>query len=364
MRIPGRRWWASSATIVLVATIFSLPAARADSDRTAWLGVYTQSLTPELREALGHEGDGVLVNRVVSQSPADRAGIRKGDLIARFDGQSVNSPSDLARAVQSHRVGDDVAVMIVRDGDRLKLRASLAGRGDEEDLAPPAKDKDDDGEKGDDDWADKDHDAPKAETHEFHFDMPVPPDAPEAPDAPMTIDANRARLGVRIESLNPELGDYFDVKDGRGVLVLDVIKGSAAEHVGLKPGDVIVQVGDRDVNDSDDLVRAIGESDGKTEVTIVRHGSRRTFEPELSASNFGPKVLRIRRGDGPWRSFDGNRWRTGTSRVQPSDRDKADMERELKALKDEIRELKEDLKSMDKDRDKDGDDEEDEDDGR
>lgn len=355
MRISVRRWGASLAALLVMAVVALPSAVRADEgDGAAWLGVYTQELSPGLQDALDHPGDAVLVTRVVSGSPADRAGLKKGDLIVRVGSDEVDSPAELARVVQRHDVGDEIEIRILRDGDRRTLRATLGSRSNESDDEVKKKEKriEKFERRGDDD-ADRDDDAEdedEAGGHRMLREFRVPridietPETPMAPDAPMAPLMGRARLGVRIETLNPDLAEYFDVQGGRGALVVEVIDGSAAERIGIKPGDVIVRVDGRDVADSDDLIRAIGESKGRVSVIVVRHGSRRTFEAELAPA---PEMrsLRIRRPGGAWR-FDGNAWQRGGATPAPDSRNRAEMERELRELREELKELKEDLKEL------------------
>lgn len=326
MRIQGRRWGALLAALLLVTIGATAKVARADEG--GWLGVYTQELSKDLQDALDFDGDAVLVTKVVPDSPADRAGIRKGDLIARVNSDNIGSPSDLAKVIQEQSPGDDVKIKIVRDGETQTMRVTLASRDDSGDKKHKNNDED-----GDQD-----------------FEAPVPPTPPDAPEPPMMMrmpGMGRGRLGVRIETLNPDLAEYFDVRDGHGVLVLDVMKGTPAEHVGMRPGDVIVGLNDRDVTDSDDLIKAISESHGKVEVVVVRHGSRKTFEADIPAGDV-PRIMRLQRGGG-WNgngwSFDGNQWQRGTPKA-PDATDRAGTDKELKELRDELQELKQDLEQL------------------
>src|SRR5262249_41842952 len=92
------------------------PALSSASAKRAWLGVTTQELSDDLRDALDIKNDGVLVNRVVAGSPAERAGLRKGDVIISFKDRSVDSPSALADAVQTAGVGATANLRVVRRG--------------------------------------------------------------------------------------------------------------------------------------------------------------------------------------------------------------------------------------------------------
>jgi C-terminal processing protease CtpA/Prc len=74
------------------------------------------------------------------------------------------------------------------------------------------------------------------------------------------------------------------------------MKDTPAEKAGLKAGDIITRVGDRAVMDAEDLVKALGDDEGKVTLGIVRKGGKRTVEAELGKQE---RVIRIRRGDGP-----------------------------------------------------------------
>ena len=326
MRIT--RGWGVGLAALLGIVMAGMPAAARAGDETGWLGVYTQELSPELEDALNHHGDAVLVTKVVAKSPADRAGLRKGDLIVRVNSKSVGSPTELARAVQSFSPGEDVEIQIVRDGERRTLTPTLARRN--ETLSEPKKEKEAPSEES---WNNEGGQG----SDYFKFDMPPGATAPDAPSL-FNMGVGGVRLGVRIETLNPDLGEYFDIRDGQGVLVLDVIKDTPAEKIGIRGGDVIVRIDDRDINDSDDLIKAVSDAEGTVQVTVVRHGSRKTFETELKSVR-APRVMRIQRGPN-WR-FDGNAWKRA-----PGGQDREAMEKELTELRQELKELKQDLEEL------------------
>jgi serine protease Do len=92
-----------------------------------WLGVSIQPLTPDLAAGVGLPGaHGVLVSDVIEGSPAGRAGLRRGDVIVRYDGRTVGRGSDLPRAVAETPVGRVVPVEVVRDGKRVTLTVTIA----------------------------------------------------------------------------------------------------------------------------------------------------------------------------------------------------------------------------------------------
>jgi serine protease Do len=240
-----------------------------------------QGVTPELREGLDYSGPGgVLVSRVVRDGPADRGGVRKGDLIVRLNSRVVASAAELQDVVRSAKVGQTMAVQVFRDGAERTLSVTLGTRPTDEEMETP--------------------EAPEApEPSEAPFAMEILPEHLQEFDLPgdrtirvFTDVVNRGRLGVRIESLSPALGDYFGLKDGKGVLVLEVLEDTPAQRAGLEPGDVITRAGDRVVSKGEDLVEALRGKEGKVALRVVRHGTPRTVEATLEKQT-------ARRGSGP-----------------------------------------------------------------
>jgi serine protease Do len=311
MRTPlWRRFLAANGAILALAALGAVPVRAAESTTTttagdrAWLGVYTQSLSSELRESMNYKGTGVLVNRVVDGSPADKAGLKDGDILTACNSRSIDSPDGLSDMIGQAKVGQSVALKIVRDGKTQTVNAKLAARPSEDEM-------------GEDDRG-------SGSVHgmrHFEFDMP---DVEMMPG--MVHMMGHGRLGVRIETLNPDLGSYFSVPDGKGVLVTEVLKGTTAEKAGLKAGDVITKVGDKTVSDSDDLVGALADREGKVTLGIVRKGQKKTVEADLGDL---PRVMTMRHGG------DVERLRSNP-----------DQQRQIDELKRQIDELKRQIDSM------------------
>lgn len=325
---------------------------------TPWLGVYSQDISPELREGMNYNGAGALVSRVVPDSPADQAGVERGDVIVRVGGQDVGSPGDLVEAVGSASEDASIDILVVRDGTKKSLRAKLAARpeggdGDDETPAPrmPGMNrmKEMKGMRG--------MKGMKGMSGMRHFEIQTP-DAPGAPGAPRVFidhdgdgdDDNdmlgrlpemlgngmmgRARLGVRIESLNPDLATYFGSRDAKGALVLDVVEGSPAQKAGIRAGDVIQRVDGKTVDSAGDLTEAVRSSDKSVSISLLRHGAKQTVNAELGDA---PQAMRFRSGPGGmnWKSNDNNKtfeWQSpdGQRRVkriviQGDDDDQGDM---------------------------------------
>jgi S1-C subfamily serine protease len=303
--------------LVLAAPVLAAPAQK------AWLGVMTQELSDDLRDALDIKNDGVLVNRVVTGSPADKAGMRKGDVIISFGNHSVGSPSALADAVQTSGIGSSVSMRVVRKGAIQNMTAKLASR-------PDSLDDEDGGS-----WSDS-----HGNVRVWRNGREIHPDETDIPGLeglrhldglgamPRMMFYGRGRLGIRTATLNSDLTSYFGGTNGKGALVLEVLKDTPAEKAGIKAGDVITRVDNQDVEDPDDLVRALRDEEGKVTITLVRKGAKRTVDAELEDGQFGPRTYRY-------------------ETRPPGGSSDDDLRREVQELRDQIRELKQQLEDKD-----------------
>lgn len=328
--------------VMLLAIAVGGSAARVQADDASpWLGVYTQSLDDDLRDGIDYRGEGVLVTRVVDESPADRAGLHKGDVIIRVDSETIGSSRALSRYIRGRSVGSRVQVQVSRDGTNRSFDVVLTAR--------PDSDRGDSDRRrvyvyGDDDDEDFDFDfdfeMPDLEhlrelgDHSYHF----------APDVNqiMVGTMGRARLGVRVESLNEQLGEYFGAPNGKGALVMEVVKDTPAEKAGIKAGDVITKVGSKRVEDASDLIDALRDAgEGDVAVTVLRRGSSRSLTAKLEK----------RESRGRWYSYDTPRVRRHVIRDrQRADRvrgDADDLRQQMDELRRELQELKRELREED-----------------
>lgn len=219
------------------------------STARAWLGVSVQDLTPKLAKANGNKvTEGAMVNDVERKSPADSAGIEEGDVIVEFNGRKIYDADDLRKAVGRAKPGTTISVVIDRKGTTKTLKVKV-GRN-------PAR-------------------RSRVLHSTFPFDV-------------MTIGKTKA-IGAELRPLGEQLADYFQVPDGRGVLVESVEKNSAAEKAGLKAGDVIVKIGNARVRDVQDVWEAFEEYDEgeKAEVEVIRKGSVKKLTVEIEDSDEG-----------------------------------------------------------------------------
>jgi hypothetical protein len=153
-----------------------------------------------------------------------------------------------------------ISINVSRNGQALALRAQLASR---QNSFPSS-----------------------LEPKDFHFEMPAMPNMEDF-DIPISVVVahSSSRSGLMIESLTPQLGDFFGAKSGEGVLVRSVEKGSQADKAGFKAGDVIVRIDGREVSDEDDFSRALrSRQDSKVGISILRDKKEQTLTLSLPAA--------------------------------------------------------------------------------
>lgn len=243
-----------------------------------YLGVAIEDVDREGAEETGLDRiRGVRVTGVRDDAPASGAGIREGDVLVRFDGREVRGARQLVRLVRETPPGRRVEVELVRDGDRRTVEVRVGERPggwpglDEERM---------------DEIREKIEGAMelRGDAMERLEGLRIPGDGEldvEVHGMPHAAFGGRGRLGVRVRGLTDQLAEHFGADDG-GALVASVSEGSPAAEAGLRAGDVIVRLGDRDVADPGDLVRAVRASDaGPVTVELLRDGDRRTVTVEL-----------------------------------------------------------------------------------
>jgi serine protease Do len=194
---------------------------------------------------------GVIVEDVSADSPAEKAGLRRGDAIVEFDGERVRSVRQLTRVVQETPAGRTVQAAIVREGQRSTVSITpREGSGFRfeglEDLANLR--------------------------YKVAPTPPRPPDAPRPPSPPIwgfdeLIGRSTNRLGISVSTLSPQLAEYFGTKEG--VLVSSVTENSAAAKAGVKAGDVITSFNGTVVNDPSDVRRRVADLSDGDEFTIA-----------------------------------------------------------------------------------------------
>jgi serine protease Do len=237
------------------------PSGQETQTASSYLGVDSRNVTADRVAALRlKEEQGVEVTMVDQDAPAGKAGLKEHDVILKVNGTAVESVEQLRRMIHEIPPGRVISINVSRNGQALALRAQLASR---QNSFPSS-----------------------LEPKDFHFEMPAMPNMEDF-DIPISVVVahSSSRSGLMIESLTPQLGDFFGAKSGEGVLVRSVEKGSQADKAGFKAGDVIVRIDGREVSDEDDFSRALrSRQDSKVGISILRDKKEQTLTLSLPRS--------------------------------------------------------------------------------
>ncbi|MCX6829764.1 MAG: PDZ domain-containing protein [candidate division Zixibacteria bacterium] len=308
--------------IALLAVLPLWSAGVADKNpANAWLGLYTQTVDKDLKEAFRLDVDhGVIVNQVIPDSPADKAGLQQGDIILSIDGAKLTGSDQLAELVSGHKPGDQIKVEILRKGVQKEMTATIGERKGEE---PPRIF----GDPGS-----------LSQAYSKKYVMG-------------RSNISDTYIGVNLESLNAQLGEYFGVKDGQGALITEVFEDSPAQKAGLKAGDVITQIDGKEVTEPADVQKAVGDKSkgDKLNLTILRDRARLEMAVEVAETpdNFyslpdiqAPDIPR----DMIW--FNGPMRGLLRGNFDDSNPDMEGMQESIKQLKEQIEELQQQMKNM------------------
>lgn len=271
LRIPPLGAAVSLAVLLLVTGVASA--------KSAFLGIQMQELNEALLEALdlGDGTRGVLVADVVEGSAAEQAGIERGDVILSVDGHDVDDQDELMRRISALESGDEIEIEIHRDGRKRKLDVTLGEAPERERMghAPRVFE-----------WRGE---APDGDGENMFF-----------------LRSARPQLGLRLEELGEQLGEYFG--SDSGLLVLEVFEDSAAEKAGIQVGDVIRSVDGEQLDEVQQLLDILGEREDGDELAITVLRDRKSTEltatvEEAEELDFGRHMLRLPRGGRDFQFF-------------------------------------------------------------
>jgi len=165
--------------------------------RRSWLGVYIQEVTPEIAEQFGlpEDAKGVLVGDVIKDSPAEEAGIKRGDIITKVNDEEVNSPGELQDKIRDIDISDKANIEIMRDGKATRFIVKIG-------------------------------------------EMPtVEEEGSEFPKEKVFS----VQTGLKVQTVTPEIAKEVELPWVKGLVITEVIPGSSADDMGLQPGDVILE---------------------------------------------------------------------------------------------------------------------------
>ncbi len=246
----------------------------------SYLGVDVRDLTSDRARELKLKNDqGVEITMVDQDSPAGKAGLKEHDVVVSFNGNNVQSAEQLRRLIRETKPGQNVSLGIVRDGQTTAISATLGDRAKMFGSGVHA-------------WE------PAVTVH-------VPPPVVRIPDIEIpsfVVTTSSRRNGVTVENLTSQLGEYFGAKNGEGILVRSVDKGSKAAEAGLKAGDVVIRVDNDRVTDTREWTRALRNHEGGTvKLGILRDRREQTLSmtlPERSDESnnlyIGPDMEQLR----------------------------------------------------------------------
>jgi serine protease Do len=269
----------------------------------SFLGVHAEDINKENMARYGmREARGVGITEVIKDSPAEKAGLRKDDVIVRFEGDSVTSVRKLTRLVSEVAPDQTVRLAISRSGGEQEVSVTIAKRDNKMNafrLEGFEGLKNLEGLKGLKNLEGMDK---LKELHKMFPPDGTPGAKPWKWEGPMGGEdgmvfslGNHRRIGISTMHLTKQLADYFGIADGKGVLVTAVTEDSPAAKAGLKAGDVITAIDGEKVDGAGDLSRAINKKkDGDVTLTIVRNKNQRTITvtPKAADSMIQPGTIR------------------------------------------------------------------------
>ncbi len=276
--------------IVLLAALLLLLAGLANAgekdSKHGYLGIMLQDIDTTMAKAMDLDDQkGILVNEVVEDSPAEAAGLRDGDVILTFNGKNLDSSKDLTKVVRKTQPGEEVEIVVLRDGKKKTLDVELGEHSQKKfeflkkkfefmsnnqtcgskgrTCAPGGNMMFGHGTGNSFVWHDGDGENIELLINGF--------------------DEDRGFMGIELDDINEQMGAYFDVEDGEGALVTSVNEDSAAEKAGLKAGDVIIKMGDSDIESAGDVHQALSgtKAEDEMEIKVVRKGKKKSFDITL-----------------------------------------------------------------------------------
>ena len=240
-----------------------------DGGTSSYLGVDIADVTKDRMGALKlKEEKGVEVTMVDQDAPAGKSGIKEHDVILSMNGTAIESGAQLRRMIHETPPGRVVTLGLSREGQPLTLQMQLADKH-------------------------KEYNWPGPKPGDIHVNIP-PIHLPDIdiPSINMVVVTSSARSGLMVENITPQLGDFFGVKDGNGVLVRTVEKGSRAEKAGFRAGDVIVKINNQPVHDTSDFSHAVKSRSGNSvAVGVVRDKKEQTLNLTLPERKESSQLL-------------------------------------------------------------------------
>jgi serine protease Do len=194
-----------------------------------WLGVTIQQVTPDLARSFGLKiAEGALVADVQKDSPADHAGLRRGDIILDYNGKKLDRAHQLPTLVAESEIGEALPVTVLRNGDRTTLNVTIG----------------------------------------------------EMPESELASESSKSATewGLSVADITPALRQRFDLEDDSGVIVTGVEPGSLADEAGIRPGDVVMEIDREPVTNVRDYEKSLEKAGNAPHLLLLlKRGGQSLF---------------------------------------------------------------------------------------
>jgi serine protease Do len=243
-------------------------------DGSSWLGVETHEVTADKAKELKLSAErGVVLGKIVPDSPAAKAGLKENDVVTEINGQRVEGAAQFRRMIHEIPAGRTIQLTVWRDGRTQTINATL-GKSEQGRHAMKMM-------------------TPTPGT--FAFRMPEMPEIPSMEWNGTMLLGGQPRLGIDAEEISGQLGAFFGAPDGEGILVRDVASGSPAEKAGVKAGDVITSLNGERIRTVGELREKLSakrdDKDRTVKLGVLRNKSEISLNVELPAP--APRAKRL-----------------------------------------------------------------------
>jgi len=193
-----------------------------------WLGISVQDITEDIAKNLNlKDRTGALVSDVFKDDPADKAGIKVGDIIIEINGKPIKDTQSLLLTIAAVKVGERATIKVIRDGKEITFRVTVGERKDTQEVA-------------------------STKDREGHF-------------------------GIVAQDISPEVSRQLGIPRDAGVIITNVAPGSPADNVGIQPRDVIVQVNRVKISSMKEYTKEITKAAANKSVTLLVRRGNSTF---------------------------------------------------------------------------------------